>query len=67
MAAAGEEAGGAATAGATRLEPPVGEGEERGTRGRKARPPWVFTMLGPKNEKKWRGGGGVLLKLKTEM
>ena len=55
---AGAEVGGAAAAGAAGLEPPVGEGEEQCTRSRKARPPWVFTMLEPENEKKWKGGGG---------
>ena len=43
-------------AGATGSEPPAGGGEERGTQGWKARPPWVFTILEPEKEKK--GGGG---------
>ena len=46
-----------AAAGAAALELPVREGEERRNRGRKARPPRVFTMLEPENEKKWRGVG----------
>ena len=57
-AAAGAEARSATAAGVAGLEPPVGEGEERRTRGWKARPPRVFTMLEPEKEKKWRGGGG---------
>ena len=48
--------GAAAVAAATAmLEPPVGGGEERRTRGRKALPPWVFTILKPEKEKKWEG------------
>ena len=47
-----------AAAGAAGLEPPTGGGEEWRTRGLKARPPRVFTILEPKKEKKWRGGGG---------
>ena len=42
--------------GAAGLEPPEREGEERRTRGRKARPARVFTMLEPKKEKKWIRG-----------
>ena len=55
---------GAATgaAGAAELEPLAGGGEEQRTRGRKALPPWVFTILEP--EKKNKGGGG-LQKLET--
>ena len=53
--AAGAAAGGAAAAGVAGLEPPAGGGEERHTRGRKERPPRVFTMLRPEKEKKWRG------------
>ena len=55
-AAAGAAAGGAAAAGAAGLEPPIGGGEERRTRGWKARPPQVFTILDPEKEKN-RGGG----------
>ena len=56
---AGTEARGAMVAGADGLELPAGEGEERRTRGRKARPPRVFTMLEPEKEKKWREGGAT--------
>ena len=48
---------GTAVVGAAGLDPSIREGEERHTRGRKARPPWVFTMLEPEKEKKWREGG----------
>ena len=44
--------------GGATLEPPAGGGEKRCTRGRKALPPWVFTILKPKKEKK--GGGGAV-------
>ena len=47
--------------GAGWLEPSAGEGEERLTIGRKARPPRVFTMAEPEKGRKWRereGGGG---------
>ena len=57
-AAVGAEAGGAAVAEVVGLEPSAGEGEERSTRGWKARPPRVFTMLEPGKVKKWRLGGG---------
>ena len=50
------KAGGAAAVGSTGLERPAGEREKRRTRGRKACPPRVFTMLDPEKEKKWRGG-----------
>ena len=60
-AAAGTAAGGAAagamSAKATRLELLVGGGEEQCTRGQKALPPRVFTILEPEKEKK--GGGGA--------
>ena len=42
------------------LEPLAKEGEERRTRGQKARPPRVFTMLELEEEKKWRGGLQIL-------
>ena len=54
-AAAVRAAVGAAAAGAATLEPPAGGGEERRTRGRKALPPWVFTILKPEKEKKGEG------------
>ena len=53
--------------GAGRLEPSAGEGEERLTIGRKARPPRVFTMPEPEKGRKWRergGGGGGRGKMK---
>ena len=60
MAVVGEAVGGATVAGAAAagapLEPSVGGGEERRTRGRKALPPWVFTILKPEKEKKGEGG-----------
>ena len=55
MAAVAGAARGAATAGAAVLEPPAGGGEL--TRGRKALPLRVFTILKPEKEKK--GGGGL--------
>ena len=51
-----------AEAGAAGVEPKVGGGEDRCTRGRKALPPWVFTILEPEKEKK---GGGGLQKMET--
>ena len=57
-AAVGGAATGSAAVGGTVLEPPAGEGEERCTRGRKALPPCVFTILKPEKEKKGVGGGG---------
>ena len=48
---------GMAAAGGAALEPPAGGGEERHTRGRKALPLRVFTILNP--EKKKKGGGGL--------
>ena len=51
-ATTGAKAGGSAAVGSTRLERPAGEGEKRRTRGWKACPPWVFTMLDPEKEKK---------------
>ena len=44
------------------MEPEVGGGEDRRTRGRKALPLRVFTILKPKKEKK---GGGRLQKMET--
>ena len=55
-------ASGSAVAEAAGLEPPAGGGEERRTRGRKALPPWVFTILEPEKEKK---EGGGLQKMET--
>ena len=46
-----------AAAGAAGVEPEAGGGEDRCTRGRKALPPRVFTILEPEKEKK--GGGGA--------
>ena len=57
----GAAAGGPAP-GAAGSEPPARRGEERCTQGLKARPPWVFTILEPKKEKK---GGGGLQKMET--
>ena len=54
--AVGGAAVGAAAAGAAALEPPEGGGEERRTRGRKALPPRVFTILELEKEKKREGG-----------
>ena len=52
--------------GTTTLEPPAGGGEERCTWGRKALPPWVFTIVKPEKEKK--GGGGLQkLEMRCEM
>ena len=48
--------------GAVELELELGGGEDRRTRGRKALPPWVFTILESDKEKK---GGGGLQKMKT--
>ena len=44
-AAIGAAVGGPAAAGVAGSEPPTRGGEERSTWGRKARPPWVLTML----------------------
>ena len=55
-------AGGTTTTGVAGLEQEVGGGEERCTWGRKASPPWVFTILELKKEKK---GGGGLQKMET--
>ena len=44
------------------LQPEVGGGEERHTRGRKVLPPWVITILEHEKEKK---GGGRLQKMET--
>ena len=48
--------GGPAATEAVGLERPIGGGEEWRTRGRKALPPRVFTMLEPEKEKKGEGG-----------
>ena len=53
---------GLAAAGESGSEPPAGGGEERRTRGWKARPPRVFTILEPEKEKK---GGWGLQKMET--
>ena len=53
--AAATVAGGATAIGASRLEPPVGGGEELRTLGRKACPPRVFTMVSLEVERRWRG------------
>ena len=65
-AVGGVEGAGAATAGATALEPPTGGGEKRRTRGRKALPLLFFTILKPEKEKKW-GGGLQKLEMECEM
>ena len=57
MAEVGGAAAGTAAVGVAALEPHAGGGEERRTRGRKALPPRVFTIL--KLEKEKKGGGGV--------
>ena len=49
-------AGGTAAAGAVGLDSSAGGGEQRRTRGRKARHPQVFAILEPEKEKKWGGG-----------
>ena len=61
-AAAVRAVGGMVAVEAAGLELPVGGGEERRTRGRKALPPRVFTILEPEKENK---GGGGLQKMET--
>ena len=53
----GGAVGGMTAVGGVALESPAGGGEKRRTRGRKALPPRVFTILKPEKEKK--GGGGL--------
>ena len=59
---AGATTEGEAAVGGAALEPPVGGGEEQCTRGRKALPPRVFSILKPEKERKEigfiKGGGG---------
>ena len=47
-----------ATVGGAALEPPIGEGEERRTHGRKVLPSPVFAILKSEKEKTRVGGGG---------
>ena len=47
-----------AAVGGAALEPPIGEGEERRTRGRKVLPSPVFAILKSEKEKTRVGGGG---------
>ena len=54
-AVAGEAATGAVAAGTIALEPLTGGREEQRTRGRKALPPRVFTILKPEKEKNGEG------------
>ena len=54
-ATAAGAAGGAAAAAAVAEGTATGGGEELRTLGRKACPPWVFTMVGLEEERMWRG------------